>query len=150
MENLAEIYKEFLIGRRYDLPIANTHIGENFRIEVKDLVDVFSKPTTGCCLHHSLAWIGVLRKMDIPAYLSSSLEEDGAMHASVYFIFKGIPYIADVVSDVKNGTSENLFLDVTEFKSEQINNQLCYYNLENPKIKEMEFFKISNSLKIPL
>ena len=145
--SIKEMYLEVVNGNIYNLEKANAHtmsiVGSGVKAnQMPELEAEFVKENhVGCCLHYAMYLIKMLHDAGIKAYLTTTPEEDGAMHASVlYFDEKGDKHIADPVADIKKGTvTEHMCIDCDEFVREAIRNEIAHYDLYG-NYGEEEFF----------
>ena len=145
--SIEKMYLEVVKGNVYDLDEANMHtvlitcsgVKANQMPEVE--AEFVRKNHVGSCLHYAMYLIKLLHDAGIKAYLTTTPEEDGAMHASVlYFDEKGDKHIADPGADIKEGTfTEHMCIDYDEFVREAIRNEIAHYDLYG-NYGEEEFF----------
>lgn len=145
--SITKMYLEVVTGNMYDLEKANNHTRSIVGLGIKanqmpEIETEFVKKNhVGCCLHYAMYLIKLLHDEGIKAYLTTTPEEDGAMHASVlYYDEKGEKHIADPVADVKKGTgTQHMCIDYDEFVREAIRNEIAHYDLYGDYGEE-EFF----------
>lgn len=116
-----EVYRKVVVGAVYSIPIGN-QIGYNIGIKAcempREITARLEQYGGGCCFHHSWRLIHELSKVGIKAYFAAvpELNENGRIDNKAIVVYEnadGNRYVADVTEDIKEGVTEDDFVQDT-------------------------------------